>query len=157
MRAAPHPPVRASSCRVVTVGAIGIEKGFDVLLACARDAASRRLPLEFGVVGHTIDDARLMETGRVFVTGEFASAEVQTLIRAQRPSLGLLPSVWPETWCFALSDLWRAGLNVAAFDLGAPAERIRASGGRGFLLPLGLSAPAINNALLASGGIAGNQ
>jgi GT2 family glycosyltransferase/glycosyltransferase involved in cell wall biosynthesis len=157
MRAAPHRPVRASSCRVVTVGAIGIEKGFDVLLACAQDAASRRLPLEFGVVGHTIDDARLMETGRVFVTGEFAGAEVQALIRAQRPSLGLLPSVWPETWCFALSDLWRAGLNVAAFDLGAPAERIRGSAGRGFLLPLGLSAPAINNALLASRGIAGNQ
>jgi glycosyltransferase involved in cell wall biosynthesis len=157
LRAAPPARVRTSGCRVVTVGAIGVEKGFDVLLACAQDAASRHLPLDFGVVGHTIDDARLLATGRVFVTGEFASAEVQTLIRAQRPSLGLLPSVWPETWCFALSDLWRAGLNVAAFDLGAPAERIRASGGRGFLLPLGLSASAINNALLASGGIAGNQ
>ncbi len=144
-------------CRVVTVGAIGIEKGFDVLLECARDAAARRLPLEFIVVGHTIDDARLMATGRIFVTGEFAAGEAAALIRAQRPSLGLLPSVWPETWCFALSDLWRAGLHVAAFDLGAQAERIRASGGRGVLLPLGLPTPAINNALLAAAGIRGHQ
>jgi GT2 family glycosyltransferase len=142
----------AQPCRVVTVGAIGIEKGFDVLLDCARDAAARRLPLEFVVVGHTIDDARLIGTGRIFVTGEFAAGEAADLIRAQRPSLGLLPSVWPETWCFALSDLWRAGLNVAAFDLGAQAERIRASGGRGVLLPLGLPTPAINNALLAAAG-----
>jgi GT2 family glycosyltransferase/glycosyltransferase involved in cell wall biosynthesis len=154
-----HPPASSppAPCRVVTVGAIGVEKGFEVLLDCARDAADRRLPLEFVVVGHTIDDARLIDTGRVFVTGEFGAHEVAALIRAQRPSLGLLPSVWPETWCYALSELWRAGLHVAAFDLGAQAERIRGSGGRGLLLPLGLAAPAINNALLAARGIAGHQ
>jgi hypothetical protein len=43
--------------------------------------------------------------------------------------------------------LWRAGLRVAAFDTGAPAERIRRTG-RGFLLPLGLPAGAINDTLL---------
>jgi GT2 family glycosyltransferase/glycosyltransferase involved in cell wall biosynthesis len=153
----PLPISPSLPCRVVTVGAIGVEKGFDVLLDCARDAAARSLPLEFVVVGHTIDDARLIGTGRIFVTGEFAAGEAAALIRAQRPSLGLLPSVWPETWCFALSDLWRAGLHVAAFDLGAQAERIRASGGRGVLLPLGLPTPAINNALLAAAGLRGHQ
>ena len=43
-------------CRVCVIGAIGIHKGYQVLLDCARDAAERRLPLEFVVVGHTIDD-----------------------------------------------------------------------------------------------------
>ncbi len=155
---APHAsPGAHPACRVVTVGAIGVEKGFDVLLDCARDAASRSLPLDFVVVGHTIDDARLIRTGRVFVTGEFTAQEAPDLIRAQRPTLGLLPSVWPETWCFALTDLWRAGLHVAAFDLGAQAERIRASGGRGTLLPLGLPTAEINNALLAAARIRGQQ
>ena len=68
------------------------------------------------------------------------------------PSLALLPSVWPETWYFGLTELWRAGLSVAAFDFGAPAERIRRTG-RGFLLPLGLPPRAINNALLAAVGL----
>jgi GT2 family glycosyltransferase/glycosyltransferase involved in cell wall biosynthesis len=157
LRAYPPAPARPPPCRVVTVGAIGIEKGFDVLLDCARDAAARCLPMEFVIVGHTIDDARLMDTGRIFVTGEFAAEEAPALIRAQSASLGLLPSVWPETWCYALSDLWRAGLHVAAFDLGAQAERIRASRGRGTLLPLGLPAAAINNALLAAVGLSGHQ
>jgi len=134
--------------RVCVIGAIGVTKGYDVLLACARDAAARDLPLEFIVVGHTIDDRRLMATGRVFVTGEFRAEEATSLIRAQQAGLALLPSISPETWCYALTDAWRAGLRVAAFDIGAPAERIRRTG-RGFLLPLGLSAPAINNALLA--------
>jgi len=38
-----------------------------VLLACARDAARRDLDLEFVVVGHTIDDTRMMATGRVLI------------------------------------------------------------------------------------------
>ena len=153
----PLPAASSPLRRIVTVGAIGVEKGFDVLLGCARDAAARSLPLEFVIVGHTIDDATLLATGRSFVTGEFTAGEAASLIRAQRGVLGLLPSVWPETWCFALSDLWRAGLRVAAFDLGAQAERIRASGGRGIVLPLGLSPEAINNTLLAAIELSGHQ
>ncbi len=135
--------------RVCVIGAIGVAKGYDILLACARDAASRDLPLEFTIVGHTIDDRRLMATGRAYVTGKFRAEEATSLIRAQKADLALLPSIWPETWCFALTDAWRAGLRVAAFDIGAPAERIRRTG-RGFLLPLGLSPSAINNGLLAA-------
>ena len=147
--ARPHP---AMPCRICVVGAIGVHKGYDVLLACARDAAARRLNLEFVVVGHTIDDRRLQATGRVFVTGEYRADEVVALIRAQNARLALLPSICPETWCFGLSEAWQAGLDVAAFDIGAPAERIRRTG-RGLLLPLGLPPAGINNVLLKAAGL----
>ncbi len=136
-----------SRLRVCVVGAIGVHKGYDVLLACARDASTRGLELEFVVVGTTIDDGRLLSTGHAFVTGGFRSANSVGLIVAQRASVGFVPSIWPETWCLCLGDIWRAGLEAAAFDIGAPAERIRRAG-RGFLLPLGLSACAINNTLM---------
>lgn len=151
----PPPQPRDGRCRVCLLGAIGLHKGYEVLLACARDAAERNLPLEFVVVGHTIDDARLLATGRVFVTGRFDPAEADGLIRAQRASLGLFASIWPETWSFGLTELWRAGLQVAAFDLGAPADRIRATR-RGLLLPLGLPPRGINNALVAAVGLTGH-
>ena len=148
------PPRAAATttCRVCVIGAIGIHKGYQVVLDCARDAAERRLPLEFVVVGHTIDDRRLLATGRVFVTGSYAADEVVTLIKAQNATLAMLPSIFPETWCLSLAEAWRAGLRVAAFDIGAQAERIRRTG-RGILLPLGLPAHAINNALLAAAGL----
>jgi glycosyltransferase involved in cell wall biosynthesis len=149
-------PVRpmgaATVCRVCVVGAIGIHKGYQVVLDCARDAAERHLPLEFVVVGHTIDDKRMLATGRVFITGGFAPEEAVQLIRAQRATLALLPSIFPETWCFTLAEAWRASLHVAAFDVGAVADRIRRTG-RGFLLPLGLAAGSINNALVAAAGL----
>ena len=134
--------------RVCVVGAIGVEKGYDVLLACVRDARARRLALEFVLVGYTQDDVRLMDAGPITVTGEYKDTDAATLIRAQAAHLGFIPSVWPETWCFALSRAWEAGLAVAAFDLGAQAERIRATR-RGWVLPLGLQPAAVNDALLA--------
>ncbi|MBN8929007.1 MAG: hypothetical protein BGO51_01370 [Rhodospirillales bacterium 69-11] len=149
--AAPAP--RDGRCRVCVVGAVGVHKGYDVLLACARDAAARRLPLDFVLVGTSIDDQRLMATGRVFVTGGFTPGEAVPLIRAQRASIGFVPSIWPETWCLALTELWEAGLQAAAFDLGTPAERIRRTG-FGTLLPLSLPPSAINAALLGACGLA---
>jgi glycosyltransferase involved in cell wall biosynthesis len=138
----------ASRCRVCVIGAIGVHKGFQVLLDCALDAAARDLPVEFVVVGHTINDRALLATGRVFVTGPYRADEVVALIKAQHASLALLPSIFPETWCLTLTEAWRAGLRVVAFDIGAQAERIRRTG-RGILLPLGLDAAQINNAMVA--------
>lgn len=143
---APRAGVWNARRRVAVVGAIGPEKGYAVLLACAQDAAARRLPLDFVLIGYAVEDAPLLAAG-VFVTGPFQAHEVPAIIRAERPSLAFLPSIFPETWCFALSDAWAAGLDVAVFDIGAPAERVRASG-RGWVLPLGLPAPRINAALL---------
>jgi glycosyltransferase involved in cell wall biosynthesis len=129
------------------VGAIGIEKGFDVLLACARDVSRRKLKLEFRLVGHSCDDARLLATGCVHITGRYEEEEVVGLIRAQRAQLAFLTSLWPETWCYTLTQCWRAGLDVAAFDIGAPAERIRRTG-RGWLFPLSLPPAAMSKRLL---------
>ena len=138
---------KGDEVRVCVVGAIGEEKGYDVLLACARDAARRKLALSFSVVGHTVDDTKLIDTDRVFVTGYFREDECLSLIKAQNASLGFLPSVWPETWCYALSALWRATLWPVVFDLGGHAERIRRMK-KGTVLPLGLAAGRINDKLL---------
>ena len=150
------PPARAigGRCVVCVVGGIGVHKGYDILLACARDAARRDLPIDFIVAGSTIDDARLMATGRVFITGTYAPAEAAALIRAQNASLALLPSIWPETWCLGLADIWRGGLRAVAFDFGAPAERI-AKTGWGFVLPPGLPPRGINAALMGAVGLSG--
>jgi GT2 family glycosyltransferase len=134
--------------RVAIIGAIGVEKGYEIILGCARDAALRDLPLEFVIVGYTRDDHRLVETGRVFVTYRFAQNRAVEEIAAQTADMAFIPSIWPETWCFALSDAWAAGLRVAVFDIGTQAERVRATG-KGWVLPLALSAAGINNALLA--------
>ncbi len=140
-------PPRQGHRRIVVIGGIGMAKGFGVLRACGRDAAARGLDLTFIVAGSTADDARLLRTGRIMITGAYGEAEAESLTTSLDGDLAFFPSIWPETWCFTLGTAWRAGLYSAAFDIGAPAERIRASG-RGFLLPPRLPAARINDALL---------
>jgi GT2 family glycosyltransferase len=142
-------PVAQQHLRVAVVGGIGIEKGYEVLLGCAREAARRRRPMSFVVIGHTCDDMRLLEVGNVTITGPYLEGQAEALIRAENAALGFLPSLWPETWCYALSETWRAGLHVLAFDIGAPAERIRSTG-RGWLLPLAAGPGNVNDALMAA-------
>ena len=144
----PRTPDPQNPLVVCVLGAIGPEKGIETLIACVRDAAARELPIRYVVVGHTSEDDRLLAAGPAFVTGPYDEDEAATLVRAQNADLALLPSIWPETWCYALSECWRAGLFVAAFDIGAPAERIREHGG-GTLLPLASSPSRINDAIIA--------
>lgn len=145
----PEPPAISADGiqRVCIIGAIGIEKGFDVLLACARDAADRKLALRFNLVGHSCDDGRLLATGTVHISGGYQEQDAIASIRRQQAQLAWLTSIWPETWCYTLTQAWLAGLNVLAFDIGAPADRIRQTG-RGRLCPLGLPPQAINRLLM---------
>lgn len=139
-----HP---SESLRILVPGAIGQSKGYDVLLACARDAAERRLPVKFLLLGYSLDDEALLSTGHVEVTGRYREDEVPALMAQVEPHIAFLPSVWPETWCYALTHVMASGLFVVAFDLGAQAERLRQRG-HGLLLPLSAEASAINDMTL---------
>jgi glycosyltransferase involved in cell wall biosynthesis len=129
-----------------------VEKGYEVLLACLRDATKRRLNLHFTLVGHSSDDDRLLAAGPISITGRYDPDEAESLIRAQAADIAFLPSIWPETWCFTLGHAWRAGLHTLVFDLGTPAERVRRSGW-GWVLPLGLPPAAVNDWLVRLDGV----
>ncbi|MCE2579105.1 glycosyltransferase [Komagataeibacter sp. FNDCR1] len=138
---APRP--RTQRVRVLVVGAIGMEKGYDILRDAARDARAHGLPVEYVIAGYSANDAELLATGHVFITGRYDRAEALALVRAQQADVGFVPSVCPETWCFTLGLLWRAGLAAVAFDIGAVAERLRATG-RGVTLPLSMGVHQLN-------------
>ena len=137
----------AEPMRVAVVGALNRDKGMDLLVECAHAAAARTIPIQFVLIGYSTDDEPLLNAG-VFVTGKFAPHEVLPLLRREHPSLGFVPSVVPETWCYALTSLMEAGLDVLGFDIGAQAERIRRTG-RGRLLPVGATVDQVLAALIA--------
>jgi GT2 family glycosyltransferase len=143
----PPRDAQSKAIRVALIGAIGDHKGYQILLACARDARARRLPIEFIVIGYTANDAPLIATGKVFITGRYTDAEAPYLLRREQPDLVWLPSVWPETWCYTLDYALEAALPVLAFDLGAIADRLRAAG-VGALMPLELKPRRVNDRLM---------
>lgn len=146
------PPAPGEALRVAVIGAIGIEKGSQVLLRCARDAHQRRLPLTFVVFGYTNDDSAFRALPNVTVTGAYTDATLPELLRQHRPHMAFFPGVWPETFSYTLSIALQCGLYPVAFDLGAIAERGRASGFAEILpLEMAADAEATNQRLLECG------
>ena len=138
---------REGPVRVAVIGAIGIQKGHQVLVDCAKDAQRRGLELEFVVFGYTLDDALLHSTGKAFVVGPYKDDEIDRLLERERCNAAFFPSLWPETWCYSLTHAIRNGLPVAAFDCGAQAERLRDREDRE-LLPFSATPEQINDTLI---------
>jgi glycosyltransferase involved in cell wall biosynthesis len=134
--------------RVAVIGMIGVHKGSEILLGCARDAAARNLPIHFQVVGLSDRDEVLKQLPNVSITGSYREEEAFNLLESVRCHCAFFPSVWPETYCYTLSLALLGRLFPVSFDFGAPAERIRASG-LGHVFPLTTSAALINRELLS--------
>ena len=117
-----------SKTNFAALGAIGAHKGSNVLHDLALDARLRDLPIQYQVVGYTNMPERLASVG-VTETGAYGSdQEAMDLLRTLRIDLVLIASIWPETYCYTLSLARAAGVPPVVFDLGAPAERLRARG-----------------------------
>jgi len=123
--------------RILCIGALSVPKGAYVLQALAREASIHHGPFVFTVIGDGINAKALIQAG-VRVTGYYKSEDIDRLIEQADPHVVFLPSIWPETWSFVLSAAFRRGLPVVAFDLGAPAERLRRLS-RGHLLPIDMA------------------
>ncbi|HEV8689252.1 MAG TPA: glycosyltransferase, partial [Ideonella sp.] len=133
-----HPPVGDVVREVLVIGALSTIKGFDVLLGLARSKSAAHLGLRFTLLGHSSDDAALRAAG-VQVMGRYDDATLAARIEELAPDLILLPSVWPETFCYVLTTAAASGRRVAVFDLGAQARRLKEVGAEAVYLPIELA------------------
>lgn len=110
--------------RLLLLGGISVAKGGRFLEALAKLAPAENL--EIHVLGTVSGDIVLPQ--HVQVHGPYLRDDVVKKSVAIRPHLGAVLSIWPETYCHTLTELWAAGVPVVGFDVGAVGERIRESG-----------------------------
>ncbi len=111
--------------KVAVIGALALNKGRDVVIACAQDACERRLPLHFVIVGGSTDEAVLGKLPNVSITGPYQEDKVMDVIDRIGCHASFFASVWPETFSYTLSIAMCANLYPFAFDLGAIANRLK--------------------------------
>lgn len=131
--AADRPPAIAGERRgIAFAGNVRQHKGGHLLPELAR-----RLSTTLHVFGG--GDVEILRALRAIpnavIHGYYRSGALPALLARHGIGLVVLPSIVEESYSITLSEAWLAGAAVAAFDLGAPAERIRRDGG-GRLAPL---------------------
>jgi hypothetical protein len=147
------PGPRRPPRHVAWVGAVQPHKGALVFEAAVQRlaAAGRRPRLTAYGGGDPEILARWRRLPGLRVRGYYRAGSLPALLRHARVDLALLLSVVPESYGLALDECAAAGVPVIAFDLGAPAERIAATGS-GLLLaaPLVAGDPVAAGAALAT-------
>ncbi|KQR41384.1 methyltransferase domain-containing protein [Acidovorax sp. Leaf160] len=113
-----------ASLKIVVIGALSAIKGADVLEAVAMEAARRKVPIEFHLIGFAYRQLQTQPRARLTVHGGYAEEDLPGLIEWLQPDLAWFPAQWPETYSYTLSAALQAGLPVAVGDLGAFAERV---------------------------------
>lgn len=123
---AQRPLARAGPRRVLFLGGLGYNKGSRLIREVVRRPLSG---VEWHLVG-SLKDAALEGVVRedVILHGGYRQAELAGLLESIRPDLAVFCSPWPETFAFTLSEVWAAGVPAVVGPLGAPAERVKASG-----------------------------
>ena len=107
---------------VAVVGQISLQKGAEIVRELVLRADREALPLKVVVIGAL--DLRV-DSKRLTVTGRYRREDLAALIEAHGINMALFPSICPETFSYVVEELVRLGLPIVAFDLGAPAERLR--------------------------------
>ena len=144
---APVEPSDSDIREIAVLGNLGAHKGRDRIYSCALNSHIRSLPLLFIVFG-SIDLEENQFGGKLRKMGTYERANLGDHLARTKCRIGFLPSIWPETFSFVLSELLAFGLYPVVFNLGAQAERLSAAG-TGSILEIGLSAMSINDHLLS--------
>ncbi|MCW2240820.1 glycosyltransferase [Azospirillum canadense] len=149
---APLPlPVPGLVARVAVVGGINVAKGARILEDMVRLAEAHRLPIHFELFGN-ID--RLLTSAHFHDNGCYEPEQLSRLLAERGCHAVFLPSIWPETHCYVLDEVIGLGLPVGAFDIGAPAERLRCWS-NGFVVAPVTPEAALSALLRVVGGVGG--
>jgi glycosyltransferase involved in cell wall biosynthesis len=104
---------------VGVLGGIGYVKGAEVLKRLSKFTDDRFRIVVIGDMDPTFSDAR------IHVHGKYARKNISELAKSYGVTCWLFPSIWPETFSFALRECLSTGLPVIGFDLGSQAEALR--------------------------------
>ncbi|OPY75949.1 MAG: N-glycosyltransferase [Syntrophorhabdus sp. PtaU1.Bin153] len=109
------------------IGAIGTHKGMDVLWELARLSDFKKGRFHLVFIGNTsvVKGGFRSKRKRLTVHGSYELGDLPALLEKHSISIVLIPSIWPETFCFTASEAMALGYPVICFNIGAQAERVK--------------------------------
>ncbi|MCB1954234.1 MAG: glycosyltransferase [Rhodocyclaceae bacterium] len=118
---APEAPHEGRRMRIVVLGMLSVSKGHRLLEAALGDLLqfADLYLLGSGEVGELF-----MGRKGVQVIPQYTTGRLRALLSDINPDVGLLLSIWPETYSYTLTELWACRIPPVATRLGSFEERI---------------------------------
>ena len=90
---------------------------------------------------------QLRRTKGIRIRGYYRQGELPVMLKRDRVSVAVLPSIWPEAYALVVDECLSAGVPVIAFDIGAVGDRL-VDWGVGHLVPMHLGAGGLAGAFV---------
>ncbi|NSL24027.1 glycosyltransferase [Agrobacterium tumefaciens] len=118
-------PVHGKPLRILVPGNINPAKGLDIISALSE--IDKEKLLEFHILGN-INQSNLANGSRIVNHGKYERNDFLNKVKVIQPHIGAIFSIWDETYCHTLTELWAAGLPAVVFDFPTVATRVREAG-----------------------------
>lgn len=122
----PNTAPKTSATHFVYLGSLIPQKGWESLVegfSLARETVPK---IELHLHGGG-EAGAFAERENVFFHPAYSPSDLPEIL--SKADVGVIPSVFRETFSYVLSEMWQARLPVLASDIGALGERIRSEGG----------------------------
>lgn len=106
------------------LGSLCAQKGARYILQLNSWLKRRNLPVRLVVMGEDIRDIDGDREGIIF-TGKYDCEKVSGLLAQHQTAVVLIPSAFPETYCYTASEAILSGYPVVTMNLGAQALRVQ--------------------------------
>ena len=116
-------PGLSSKIKILLPGNITQSKGLDIVDALLDIDGGRQL--EFHILGK-VDSSR--QRPGLVLHGEYTRSDIAERVSLINPTVAGVFSIWDETYCHTLTEMWSVGLPVIVFDFGTVGTRVRESG-----------------------------
>jgi len=104
------------------IGQLSVQKGAEIVKDLLALIDSQGLPIRVVVIGAL--DIPVKSTN-LTVTGPYERDKLVPLIEQHQANMFLFPSICPETFSYVTEEMILLSLPFVAFNLGAPAERLK--------------------------------
>lgn len=117
------PYKQGDALKILVPGSVATPKGSMIIKQLLKLDKERKL--EFHILGKSNLD---LKSPQLIVHGEYQRDDFAAHVQKIRPHVGAVFSIWNETWCHTLTEMWSVGLPVISFQYPTIRDRIIASG-----------------------------
>ena len=115
--------VETSELKIGIIGNLNLVKGREIVEKIIFYLKRDHLPVKIILIGD-VDSSKTIRKN-LEIAGKYDRKELESLLNKFGINFVLIPSVWPEAFCFTAEEAMKLGYPVVAFNIGAHAERIK--------------------------------
>lgn len=122
------PKYKRGKFNVAFIGGLKPCKGSKEIIKIIKNCTDREI--NFYIFG-TVDDEEFdyISKNNVNYTGVYFRKDIFKLLEENEINIVCILSVWPETFCYTLSEAWKCNIPVITVNIGATGERVKNNGG----------------------------